>query len=225
LFKLWCRINIGQLVFQECGLDLHETSLWPEKPWFYIWIKPRTTIRAIVDSEPGKYVLLLAALYGIYNALGEFSERAFGESVGMIVVILGALVIGPIGGLIGLYLSGAILRWSGSLLDGQASSTEARAAIAWSSIPTVIALLLWVPLVAFYGNEMFSRVAPTIIDNPYPLLLVGLIEIVLTLWTIVMVILTLIEVHRFSIWRSIGAVAIPFIVIIIPLFGCLYLAG
>jgi len=143
----------------------------------------------------------------------------------MIVVILGALVIGPIGGLIGLYLSGAILRWSGSLLDGQASSTEARAAIAWSSIPTVIALLLWVPLVAFYGNEMFSRVAPTIIDNPYPLLLVGLIEIVLTLWTIVMVILTLIEVHRFSIWRSIGAVAIPFIVIIIPLFGCLYLAG
>ena len=102
------------LFCQECGLDLQEISLWPDKPWLYIWIKPRTTIRAIVDNDPEKYVLLLAALYGINNALGEFSERYFGDSVGIIFVVFGAMVIGSIGGLIGLYLSGEILRWSGS---------------------------------------------------------------------------------------------------------------
>jgi hypothetical protein len=56
-------------------------------------------------------------------------------------------------GIIHLDIGGAILRWTGSWFGGQASSEEVRAAIAWSSVPRIWALLLLIPELALFRNE------------------------------------------------------------------------
>jgi len=38
-------------------------------PWLSIWIKPRATIRWIVNTDPTQQVILLAALGGIAQTL------------------------------------------------------------------------------------------------------------------------------------------------------------
>ena len=44
-------------------------NAWPKRPFLTIFYQPRSTIRAIVDSNPKKYLLLLASLTGIVQVL------------------------------------------------------------------------------------------------------------------------------------------------------------
>lgn len=50
---------------------------WPPKPWLTIWTAPRSTIRAILNADPKRYVLALAALSGILNSLNQASSRSW----------------------------------------------------------------------------------------------------------------------------------------------------
>jgi len=54
-----------------------------------------------------------------------------GDELSVPIIFIAALIVGSIGGVISLYIGGAILRWTGSLFGGQATSEEVRAAIAW----------------------------------------------------------------------------------------------
>jgi len=220
-------LRSGSLFCQDCGMSVREISEWPDKPWLYIWNKPRMTIRAIIDSEPEKYVLILAILAGITRILAQAFGYYMGSSymrdiVPLLVIIVASLLFGAASGLISLLISGAVLKWSGNLLGGQASAQEVRTAVAWSSVPSIVWLLLWVPLLAVFGNEM-SAIYPEVNANPSVLLCGSLLGTVSGLWSGVLLIVTLSEVHRFSNWRSIGTLAIPFIVIFVPLAGCLFL--
>jgi hypothetical protein len=40
-------------------------------PWLTIWIKPKQTIRRIVDSDPQYQVIFLAVLVGIIQVLNQ----------------------------------------------------------------------------------------------------------------------------------------------------------
>lgn len=126
---------------------------WPSKPWLTIWTKPRGTIRAILNSDPRRFVLLLAGLSGIYGSLNNLSSRQLGESTPWYILVLIAFIVGPIGGIIGLYLGGAVFSWVGSLLKGHGDAEQQRAAIAWSFIPSMVSLVLWLPLLALYGGK------------------------------------------------------------------------
>lgn len=202
-----------------------EGASWPDKPWLSIWIRPRGTIRAIVDSDPERYVMILAGLYGISQALDNASRRNLGESLPLIVVLIVAIFLGPIGGLISLYIGAAILRWTGSWLNGTATSKEVRAAIAWSYVPAVVGLFLWIPLLVLYGIEMFTSVTPRMDAGPWFAFLIGLLTLFLGIWTLFLLVKTLAEVHRFSAWRAIVAAAIPFLAVFLLIFGCRFLTG
>ena len=103
---------------------------WPDKPWLKIWTEPRGTIRAIVDTDPTRYVLLLAVIGGIAESLNRASTQDLGDTWPVVGIVLLALLLGSIGGILSLYISGAIFRWTGSLLGGQASSEQVRSALA-----------------------------------------------------------------------------------------------
>ena len=98
----------------ECGNSLSMTSSWPNRPLLNIWFRPRVTIRAIIDSEPEKYVLLLAFLAGIVRAFDLASEMNYGDTLPFAGILLIAVGLGGAGGWISLFLSGAVLRWTGS---------------------------------------------------------------------------------------------------------------
>ncbi len=174
-------------------------------PWLSMWTMPRATIQQIVAENPTRFVLVLAAIAGFAQALDRARMRSIGDRLEWPMIFLIAAVGGPIVGIIGLYIGGALLRWTGNWIGGIASSENIRAAIAWSSVPIIWGLALWIPELALFGQELFTTETPKIDANPsLAFLLFGFaaIEITIGIWTLVVFLKSLGQVQGFSAWES-----------------------
>ena len=196
---------------------------WPDKPWLTIWTRPRGTMRAILDADKKRYVLWLAAIVGVGETLNRASSRYMGDDLPVWAIFGLALTLGALSGVISLYISGAVLGWSGGLLGGKGDSEHVRAAVAWATIPQLVAMVFWVPELVFYGEEMFTSYAPRVASNPALLLITAVIQLILGFWALFLLVKTLAEAHRFSAWRSIGALAIPAVILFGLVAGCVIL--
>jgi hypothetical protein len=180
--------------------------------FFTIWTAPRATIRRIVDSDPTRNVIALAAIGPAISMLVSEWAEALGNNANLSVLwpisVAVYVALSAAFGVISLFIGGAIWRWSGSLLGGVASRAEVRAAIAWSSVPGIaaeivllIAVLLGVP-VPHQRHVPLSQIDPAF----YKVLVV---EGVLGFWGFIISLKCLGEVHRFSAWRALAAGLIP----------------
>jgi hypothetical protein len=189
-------------------------------PFFTIWTAPRATIRRIVDTDPKRNVIALAAIGSGISALSGQWSKALGSDanlsvlwplwVALIVALSAAL------GVLSLFISGAVLKWTGSLLGGVASRVEVRAALAWSQVPGIagaiillIAILLGVPMPPATRGTL-----PHFDPAFYKLMAVG---IVFGIWGLVVLLKCLGEVHRFSAWRALAAALIPGLIALVAI--------
>ncbi len=199
-----------------------ESTRWTDSPYVGICIRPRATIRAIVDRDPYDrviaLVLIAAVVTSVTNAIHgyRYNPTAFTIANKPIPVMaphasqvmrLWGLVVWPLLAVPFLYLNGALLRWSGSLLGGTAKAVEVRAALAWSSVLTIgIALFSFV--LSFLVMPSQPPVSPSMnaMLAWWRSMLPSLIVLVpLWLWFWVVRLKSLGEVHRFSAWRALGA--------------------
>jgi hypothetical protein len=181
-------------------------------PFFTIWTEPRATIRRIVDTDPTRYVIGLATIGPAISTLTSLWSKALGDNSNLsafwpISVLLYAAAAAALG-VLSLYLGGAVWRWAGSLLGGVASSVEVRAAIAWSSVPGIagavialIAILLGLPMPQMTAQGM-PRVDPAFYR-------ITTFEGIIGIWSLVVLLKCIGEVHRFSAWRALAAGLIP----------------
>ncbi len=187
-------------------------------PFFTIWTEPRATIRRIVDSDPTRHVLVLAAFAPSFAALESQWSKALGNSGNVStlwpIAVVFSVVVASLVGIAVLYLNGAVLRWSGALLGGIATSTEVRAAAAWSQIPsitagaiTLAALLTGAIAPLQTGSSGALKATPQLVE-------LGLLNGILGIWGFVVSLKCLAEVHRFSAWRALGAVLIPLVIVV-----------
>lgn len=190
-------------------------------PLLSIWTSPRDTIRRIVDSDPKHHVIILAMLAGFTYLLSSFAGGRFGDTFSLQVILIFFAIVGPILGIVILYICSALVRWTGSWFGGQASSIEVRAAWAWSSVPKICALVLWVPKIALFGDRLFTGTLPTNIENlsgAYPVLSgLTIAETLIGIWGFVVYLKCLGEVHRFSAWKALGASILGLLIIYVPL--------
>jgi Yip1 domain len=188
------------------------------EPFLRIFVEPRATIRAIVDSDPTRHVILLAALAPALAALeSAWSSALGGKTVPgalwpIAVVVLVAL--SAVGGIAAVYANGWILRWIGALLGGTATTAEVRAALAWSGIPGMVGAALSIAAVV-----AGLAVPPAISTGHFPqltgsLMMFGLLNGVLGIWGFVVALKCIGEVHRFSAWRALSAVVIEGLAVI-----------
>lgn len=204
-------------------MDEQQLDSQPEpalNPWIAIWTKPRETIQQIVDTDPNHLVLLLAALGGVSQTLDRASIRSAGDQIEIQWIFLIAAVGGPIFGIIGLYIGAALVRWTGQWLGGTGSSENIRAAIAWGNVPIVLALVLWIPELALFGEELFTAEMPRMEANPMlAVVFTGfmLVEMVIGIWTIVIVLQCLGQVQGYSAWRALANTLLAVMVIVVPL--------
>lgn len=210
-------------------MQLIETEKNVVNPWFSIWVRPRGTIRQIVDSNPDHHVLLLAILSGIFRALDNATEQELGDDLSILAIIVMSLVFGSIGGLLSLYVGGAVFRWSGSLFGGVAPSEHVRTVIAWSSVPDVVLLIIFIPIIIIFGSDWFSS-SPTFMDESEILsfLLVGglaFLGLALVLWRAFLFVKCLAEVHKFSAWRGLAAATVGLLAIVVPIFILVFACG
>ena len=176
-------------------------------PWLTIWTRPRATIRQIVDSDPKRLVLILAMGGGIAGTLERSAKKSLGDQVPSqylpgVILMGGALV-----GVLSLYLFGLIFRWTGRWLGGKADSVQVRAALAWSSVPIILALPLWIPLIALAGENLFKSGQPSRGLGPPQAIAttaLGGILTVVYIWSYFTAVKTLAEVHQFSAWKALA---------------------
>jgi hypothetical protein len=194
----------------------HSFASQPLNPWVSMWTRPRATIRQIVMSDSQRHVHLLAMISGVGQSLSNAEERNLGRQMGVPAVLVFCLIVGAIGGLIGLYLGGALLRWTGSWLGGQATSAQVRAAYAWSSVPAIWLLPIWLPKILILGRRVFMDVGFASETQRLAFLLFALIELVVGIWGVVVFLKSLGEVHGFSAWKALGAAILASLVVVVP---------
>ena len=186
-------------------------------PWTSIWFRPRATIQHIVDTELEKQVVALAALSGIVQALDNASGRSLGDALPFPVVLGLAFILGPIFGLIGVYLWAWLLRWTGRWLGGQATLPQLRTAIAWGSIPMIAAGVPLLLSLLLLGPELFTEQTPRLDAEPTrSLVFLGLVvvQLVMALWGIVTLLKTVAQVQGFSVWRAFVNNVAPLLIIV-----------
>ena len=201
---------------QTTGIDLSK-----ENPYLTIWMKPRATIRGIVNENPSFRVLPIAAAGGILQALQVAVMVWAGDQLSVSMILLFCFVLGPPLGLILLYLGAWIVKLSCRMLGGHADSREVRAALAWSSIPFLATAPLYIVRFALVGKELFTFEKPSVVSQPalfYLLVATFVPEVVLSIWWLVVTLKALAEVQRFSAWRALSSMLLllaPFVVLIV----------
>ena len=189
-------------------------------PWFSMWVHPRRTIRQIVATNPDRLVLTLAAISGIVQGLTNASNKSQGEHASLAMLLLVNLILGPVMGIIGLWVGAALLRWTGGWIGGQADSRRIRTAVAWSNVPMIWSLLLWVPALLLFGAELFTKATP-IIDASLMLssLFLGFSigTTVIGIWSFVVFLHALGEVQGFSAWKALLNGLLAMLVVLIPI--------
>ncbi|MEJ7639792.1 MAG: Yip1 family protein [Singulisphaera sp.] len=200
--------------------DDREDDAEPDNPWRSIWTRPRATIRYLVKNDPDRNVLLLAVLGGIVNSVGRASQRSMGDTIPLGGVLIACLIGGTLGGPITLYIGAALLGWTGRKLGGRADARKVRTAMAWSSVPLVVSGLIYVPMILLFGKELFTSETPKLDANPVMAMMVMAfvaVQVLLAIWSFVLFLKCLGEVHRFSAWRALGASVLAFLVILVPI--------
>ncbi|WP_437185937.1 YIP1 family protein [Planctomicrobium sp. SH668] len=129
----------------------------PDSPFNTMWLQPRATIRQLIETDPTRHVLLLAALSGISEFLNRCASLHIGdiEKITQQSIVLGAGLLGPIAGLLSLYITAFLIRFTGRLFSGVATTAQLRAALAWGSLPNIFTLLLWGLLLNNFGKDLF----------------------------------------------------------------------
>ena len=187
-------------------------------PWISMWTRPRATIQSIIDSDPKRSVLLLASLTGISQALDKASLKNAGDDLPFPLILVTSFA-GIISGVIGLYIFGFLIKHASAWLGGKADGEKSRAAIAWSNVPIAWGLLLWIPQLALFGNELFSATTPRMDSHPFAVLGFGVIDITIAVWALVLLCKAVGQVNGFSAWRGLGSCLIAAALIIMPILA------
>ena len=196
--------------------------------WTQMWFLPRPTIRQIVESNPNQKLPLLIAGAGIAHALSFAAGTGMGKNTPLPALILFAIIMGPVSALLTVWVGGYLLRWSAAKLGGSATVAETRAAIAWSWVPIVTILPLWIPRYILFADELFKLETPRIDSIPTLSFLfdfINSIEFIVVIWGALLLYSALAEINRFSAWRGFVSVLFAISIVYIPLLLILLLIG
>lgn len=205
-----------------------------ENPWISIWMSPRETIRKIVDRDPTHEVAMLAGLAGGLAMLNS----ALGASLGVTSKALPAWLvpylpiwtflspfIGAAVGIALLYLFAFVFVWTGRALGGVANWREVCAANAWAEVPQICLAIVTLGILLATGvsQALFPSLPPA---DPAAAARAtrhftageGVAAIV-SIWSFIIFLHTLGEVHRFSAWRALGAFMLVVVVLGALTFG------
>jgi hypothetical protein len=157
---------------------------------------------------------LLAALAGFSTALDNASIASMGDTFDLVMIFGIVAIVGPIGGIVSLFIGAALLRWMGMWIGGVASSMDIRAAMAWSNVPIIWALLLWIPELYLFGGELFTSYTPKIDASEsltYSFIGFDVIKIIVSMWA-----------QGFSAWKALGNTLLAGLAVIVLIVTTLF---
>jgi hypothetical protein len=187
-------------------------------PWLGMWVRPHETIRAIIQYNTSYLLPLLYWIYGFPIALQLAQNMSMGDQASLLTILLSAVVGAIIIGALGINLGACLFYWTGRWIGGAGTFKEVRAAVAWSSVPSLVNLLIWCTQLAVFGKRIFTLMflETSFVGAQLGLVfLISVIQIVATVWGVVMLLKALGEAQQFSAWKALLNVFLPLVVIFI----------
>lgn len=185
-----------------------------------IWTSPRLVFRYINDTQYDKYVMILLVLSGVSRAFDQASVKNMGDHMGLIGILSFGIIGGALLGWISYYIYAALLSWTGSWLKGRGNTTSIIRILAYSMLPSIVALLFLIPQIAIYGLEIFKSdgdITSAFLASNILVYLSMFLELVLGIWTIVLAVVGISEVQKLSIGKAILNLLLPVLVILVPI--------
>ena len=189
-------------------------------PWLSIWVRPKQTIRQIVDYNSNFRLFFLSFFYGLVSLLSLSQSMSAGNVINVFLMFIICIIFAPLWGYLVFSFSSFFIYYTGKWLKGEAKYNEIRAAIAWSNVPMMGNLLLWIIMIGFFGSIVFKNFPadyPLLSSQTAVLFAILFLQLILSIWVLVLYINTLAEVQKFSIAKSIINIIIA-VVIFIAIF-------
>jgi hypothetical protein len=187
-----------------------------------VWTAPRETVDRVLRADAAGLVIAVAWLSGVLDVLQTSALRGslkphWGPFVGLL-----AMFMGPLLGFAYFEVAGTVAASMGRLLGGVGHAAETRVALACGTIVELVALPLWVPVLAVYGLEMFTTERS---PAPAGLLAFAGLQALLWLWAWGLRIACLAEVHDFSIVRAVLTVLLAWLAVVVVIVGAVIVLG
>lgn len=185
-------------------------------PWFAIWTKPKATITQIVAENPNRSLWLLAFIYGFSSLMNLFQSMAIGNATSTVLALILTLIIAPFYG----YISFAIWSWfvyfTGKWFKGQGTYHAVRASYAWSCVPILLTIPLWILMLIIFKEQIFNNFSdPSLLSSglTFFLFVILIAKVVLAVWAFVIFVNALSAVQQYSVVRSIFNIIVAGIIL------------
>lgn len=192
---------------------IHEKSLIDT-----IWFRPSETLKFILERCPNKYVSILLVLGGISRGIARASNKNMGDNMETWLVLTISIIAGGLFGWMSYYIYAWALSATGKWINGKAGTDKFKTIIAWSLIPSIVALLLLIPELIIFGDGLFqsytSNNSNAIIISYF---IFGILELILGVWSLVILVKGIALIQNFSIGKSILNLIIPILIILVPI--------
>ena len=178
-------------------------------PWIMIWVRPRATVRYLIDNHKTRSIIWLAIIWGGLNGISTLI-LSWGKYLNYtpfqkFSVVLSNLVLGVLIGIAYLYIVSFIYRVVGSWLQGKGDYRSLRTAIGWSFYPWGV-------------TAIFGLINTASAQNPAVLGITSFLFAALSIWSFIVFVKLMGEAHGFSAWRAVGTVAITLALVLLVVF-------
>jgi hypothetical protein len=182
----------------------------PLRPWRDVWLKPRRVFRALATTPIGRVDYGLAAAQGTVNFLALCRGGSLAHAGGVSEILGAAFIVGPLTGIVGLYLMTAIYVRLGVAAGGKATKPQIFHVLAYSGVPLVVSLGLWLFMAWLAGDSTFLETPRPGLDGFLSLLLRLQLFAhgALLLWGVLLQVMGLSEMQRVTVPRAFGLWAI-----------------
>jgi len=189
-------------------------------PWLSIWVKPRQTMRALMDYNVNYRFIALCAIFGFQYMLQVTQFLSLGRDINLFVILLIALLLCIPVGYILFNISSAFLFWVGKLIKGKGTFKQIRAASYWTSVPNVVTILIWIVLMVLHGGNLFIAGYERDMAGAAIGVNVGasILQTALGIWMLVIFLHALGEVQKFSAWMALLNLFLSGLAIFIVMF-------
>ncbi len=190
------------------------------KPWMQIWTHPRLTIREVVKTNPNALLLFWSFVSGFPCFLLGAQLFSLDIRHALWFFLLEAAIISPLLGFLWISFTALLLYGTGKILKGVAPYTHVRAVVAWATAPSVPNTLIGLfSLAVFAWNVVATQFPQMGTIDPSFVAYTVFIQLILSIWGMVICIAGLAEVQNFSIGKSIFNVFLAGVVFAIVNFS------
>ena len=190
-----------------------------------IWTKPTETLDYILRNCPKKHLNALLFVGGVANAINRSSGKADKTALSANAKLIIAIVAGGFVGMLMYNIGAYLLSWTGRWLKGTADKDQFLTITAWSLVPSIGTLFLFVLQTIFVGNPMNPVVVSelgSMAETIYFLIL--FLDFVLIVWSVVILVKGIMIIQGFSAGKAFFNAMLPVLLFLVPIIVILLLS-